>query len=443
VNVVAEQTAGARVLRLDARTYARALGCVHCGLCLPACPTYAVTGREGDSPRGRIVLIKALADGTLAWGEEVAGHLDGCLDCRACETACPSEVIYHELIEEARTRLSGRDVERKKLFAAKGRLLRWFFFHVMTRPGRLKLALLPARVLQRVGLWGLVKKLGLPGGGGAWGKLMRMLPEGEVWPRALPERMGAGGWGGEGGKLKVGVFATCVGSVMFSEINRKAVEVLAKLGAEVVCPGPGAGEGCCGAIHHHNADEHTAEALARRNIDAMESAGVDVVVTTVAGCGAQLREYGHLLRDDPAYAEKAKRFVARVRDISEVILQLGLPPAVELGPVEAVVTYHDACHLAHAQRVTKAPRELLARVPGVRMVPLAESEMCCGAAGTYNLTQPEMAGELGKRKAENILATGAEIVVMGNAGCALHMGAVLGGKVRVVHPVEIIWEALR
>lgn len=477
------------VLSLRMETYDQALACVHCGLCLPSCPTYTTTWHEADSPRGRIELIKGLADGEVEPNEAVRAHLDLCLDCRACESACPSGVVYHWLIEEAREQLEvgtfepvvrekakggergepaavkvtwreGESGDERVLREAEGsgrrsglaaprhradeRLLRWFFLNVMTVPGRLRWALLPARLMQRTGLLGLAGKMGvfrrLPGG---WGKLAELLPDGgKVWPGEVPTLTAAKGER----KLKVGLVSTCVGSVIFEGVNRKAAELLAELGAEVACPPAGAGgQGCCGAIHVHNGASEGGKDLARRNIDAMEAAGVDRIVATVAGCGAQLREYGRLLAGDAAYAGRAERFVEKVRDVTEVVAELGLPPRERLHPVEAVATYHEACHLVHGQRVRRAPRELLAQVPGLEMRALRESDVCCGAAGTYNLTQPAMATALGERKLSNVDATGAGVCVSGNAGCTLHLSAVSkhrGRPVRLVHPVELLHAAV-
>lgn len=230
---------------------------------------------------------------------------------------------------------------------------------------------------------------------------------------------------------------------MFERVNRQAVELLAACGAEVVVP---ANQVCCGAIHHHNGDWEGARDLARRNIDAIlpeEGQKADYITCTIAGCGAMLHEYDHLLRDDARYAQRAKEFAKRVKDISEVLLALGLP-AIE-HRIERTVTYHDACHLAHAQKVTSAPRKLLAIIPGLKLVVLAESDMCCGAAGTYNLTQPEMASELADRKLRNIGVTGAEVCVTGNAGCALHIqgqARLRGQTLEVIHPVELLHEAV-
>ena len=433
-------------LALDPRTYRRGLSCVHCGLCLPACPTYTQSGHEADSPRGRIQLMLGLADGVIEPTASVRQHLDLCLDCRGCETACPSGVVYHELIEETRARLA----ETAPPPTRTDRLLRWAFFHVLTRPTRLKLALLPARLLQKVGLYTLLRKSGLfnclpP----QLRKMEQMLPpKGKVWPRPLPGETRPSPLSTQHPALstppRIGFFPGCIGSVMFDAVNRQAVDLLAACGTTVVVP---RAQGCCGAIHHHNGAHAPAEAMARRNIDAFfprNGPPVDFVVTTIAGCGAMLREYDFLLRDDPAYAERAKAYAAKVRDITEVLAELGLANLLK-HPVGETVTYHDACHLAHAQKVTAQPRALLAQVPGLTLVPLPESDVCCGAAGTYNLTQPAMAADLADRKLVNIAATGAATVAAGNVGCAMHISseaAAKGQALRVVHPVELLHRAV-
>jgi glycolate oxidase iron-sulfur subunit len=271
----------------------------------------------------------------------------------------------------------------------------------------------------------------------------QMLPAaGAVWPRGLPERVGRAA--GAAPVKRVGFFPGCIGSVMFADVNRQAVELLAACGSEVVVP---RAQACCGAIHHHNGAWEPAVEFARRNIDAFlpeSGEGVDAIATNIAGCGAMLKDYDHLLRDDPKYAERAKRFTSKVRDISEVLAEL-LGPDLLKHPVPLTVTYHDACHLAHAQKVTVAPRKLLAAIPGLTLVPLAESDMCCGAAGTYNLTQPEMATDLAERKLKYIAATGATVCAAGNVGCAMHIQSeadARGQRVDVVHPVELLHRAV-
>ena len=454
-------------LGIDPRAYERGLGCVHCGLCLPACPTYTQNGHEGDSPRGRIQLMLGLAEGKIEPTPSVRKHLDLCLDCRGCETACPSGVVYHELLEETRGRLA-----KTKPQTAQDRFMRWLFFNVFVHPARLKLALLPARLMQKAGLYGLLRKTGLlkllpP----QLRKMEQMLPErGRLWPKALPERFHRDtgfqpvratrennnataatepSHRQHGLETRdtdapsapiVGFFAGCIGSVMFDDVNRMAVELIAACGADVVAP---RAQGCCGAIHHHNGAHEPAVELAKRNIDTfLPETGpkVDFVATNIAGCGAMLREYDVLLRDDPKYAARAKEFVKRVRDVSEVLADLNVAARLK-HPVNETITYHDACHLAHAQKVVAQPRSLLAAVPGLKLVALPESDMCCGAAGTYNLQHPEMATELAKRKLRNIASTGAATCATGNVGCAMQIGSEAranGQGLRVVHPVELL-----
>lgn len=416
-------------VRLDSRTYARGLSCVHCGLCLPACPTYTQTYNEADSPRGRIQLMLALADGAIQPTDSVRQHLDLCLDCRGCETACPSGVVYHELIEETRARLAQTAPP-----SFQGRIMRWVFFHILTHPTRMKLAMLPGRLMKKIGAFNL-----LPA---TLRKMGNMLPEsGPLWPRRLPERITANG-NGQASRRIVAFFPGCVGSVMYESVNRKAVELLGACGVDVLVP---RSQTCCGAVHHHNADHHTAIELAKRNIDAMlpTEGAPELIITNVAGCGAMLRDYDVLLRDEPAYAARAKQFVTKVRDISEALLELGPPQAKH--PINETITYHDACHLAHAQKVTAAPRKLLALIPGLKVIPLPESDICCGAAGTYNLTQPEMATQLADRKLRNIASTQARICAAGNVGCAMHIQSeanARGAQLRVVHPVELLHQSV-
>jgi glycolate oxidase iron-sulfur subunit len=441
LDIPAEPPAPARStpLPLDPRTYDRALSCVHCGLCLPACPTYTQTGHEADSPRGRIQLMRGLADGVIDPTESVRTHLDLCLDCRACETACPSAVVYHELIEETRARMA--HAQRHRL-TTQQRFMRWVFFNIFVHPTRLKLALLPARIMQKLGLYRLLRQNKafdwLPA---QLRKMEQMLPdEGALWPRQLPSRISPGA---QAATTSIGFFPGCIGSVMFERVNRQAVDLLAASGATVVVPPR---QVCCGAIHHHNGDWRQSSEFARRNIDAFlpeDAPAVDWIATNIAGCGAMLKDYDHLLRDDPKYADRAKLFSQKVRDISEVLLQLDLPEMRH--PINAVVTYHDACHLAHAQKVTAPPRKLLARIPGLRIIPLAESDMCCGAAGTYNLTQPEMSSQLAERKLKHIADTGAQICATGNVGCAMQIqseAAAKGQNLAVVHPVELLHRAV-
>jgi glycolate oxidase iron-sulfur subunit len=407
----------------------------------------------------------ALSSGEIQPTDSVRHHLDLCLDCRACETACPSGVVYHELIEETRAKLNESQPPH-----GQQRLMQWIFFHIFVHPTRLKLALLPARILQKLGLYALLRKTGifnlLPS---SLRKMEQMLPpSGRIWPKALPVNTPPGDTGFQPvrttssddrlssaehlphglktrvtSKVTIGFFSGCIGSVMFDEVNRKAVDLLAASGAQVVAP---RAQVCCGAIHHHSGVHGPAQEFARRNIDVFlpkNGPAVDFIATNIAGCGAMLREYDLLLRDDPQYAQRAKEFAARVRDISEMLLMLDLPPMPIR--INQTATYHDACHLAHAQKVMAAPRKLLSKIPGLTLVPLPDSDMCCGAAGTYNLTQPEMSAKLAECKLDNIISTGATICVTGNVGCAMQIQSAAearGAKLRVVHPVELLYDAL-
>lgn len=426
-------------LPLSGHAYDRALACVHCGLCLAACPTYTQNGLETDSPRGRIYMMRGLAEGQIDLTDPLLHHLDLCLDCRACETACPSGVVYHELLEEARTTLAaGRSR------SLTDRLLELVFFHLFPYPTRLKLALLPVRLLQKIGLWPLVSSLTpLPD---KLAQMRRLLPEsGPLWPAKLAQRYPSTRSDQADGPL-IGFFAGCVGSVMYQDVNRQAIALLRHAGSQVRVPPE---QTCCGAIHHHGAKPQDAKAMARRNIDAflpVNGPQVKWIVTDIAGCGAMLKEYAHLLKDDPAYAKRAVEFVRRTMDISQALVELAAGSSLARPPraLNWTVAYHDACHLAHAQKVTSQPRQMLSWIKGLKVVPLPESDICCGAAGTYNIAQPEMAAQLGERKIRNIQSTGADIAVMGNVGCAMQIQSQakrLGVPLRVMHPVTLLYLA--
>lgn len=454
---IQRRAAGTPTIQLNTAAYAAGNTCVQCGLCLPACPTYLETGNEADSPRGRIRQMLGLHDGDVPYTAAGQEHLDRCLDCRACETACPSGVVYHRLIEDARHKLQDRRQHEGARVPARARFERWLFENVLTRPNRLRMALAPARILQKLGLWPLLQKLGamklLPP---ALRNMERMLPpRGALWPRFLPPHSRAGGidmvvsmlnptnGGAERPAALVGFFEGCIAAVMSADVHRKAAELLCASGADVISPPD---QICCGAIHLHNNDPESARGMARNNIDTYLPDGgpeLDWIVTCTAGDGAMLRQYGELLADDAKYADRARRFSEKVRDISEVLVELGLPRMQQR--LRGQVTYHDACHLAHAQKVTSAPRELISSIPGLVLVALPESDVCCGAAGTYNLTQPEMAAALAKRKLDRVEETGCEYVVSGNIGCSLHLGAASrdrGREVKLIHPVELLHAAV-
>ncbi|MBI3785509.1 MAG: glycolate oxidase subunit GlcF [Deltaproteobacteria bacterium] len=397
------------------------LDCVHCGLCLSACPTYLELGTETDSPRGRIYLMRGLEEKSISLSPDVVRHLDLCLGCRACETACPSGVRYGELIESARVA-----VESQHQRSPSDRFKRRMIELVFPRPAVLRTFLWPLRLLELLGILPWVRRI-VP--------LARLLPPLRSWSQ--PARIVAA-HGRE--TQRVGLLSGCVAQVLFAETNRATARVLARNGCTVVTPRQ---QGCCGALYLHAGNREAARACARRNIDAF-GADLQTIVVTAAGCGAAMKEYAALLADDPAYAERAQGFAQRVRDVTELLDALPLQPPPDIGPMR--VTYHDACHLAHGQGVREAPRRLLRRIPGVELVELPESDLCCGSAGSYNLTEPEMARRLGERKAENIAATAAHCVAAANPGCALQIRAALlraGMSADVRHPVELLDLAYR
>ena len=404
------------------------LDCVHCGLCTAACPTYVELGNENDSPRGRIYLMRAVTDGRLSLTADVRRHLELCLDCRACETACPSGVQYGKLIEPFRVAMEQTAEGPKK---SADWFHRWILFGVFPYPGRMRAALWPARLAQRLGLTRLAEALGLtrllPG---RLRQLVAMLPPPGVAEPPLPEFLPAKG----ARRARVALFTGCVADVMFRSTHWATARVLQENGCDVHVP---RGQGCCGAIHFHAGSSAPARALADANLAAFDIDAFDAVVVNVAGCGAMLKDYGHHWRD--GLQAKRERFAAKVKDINEFLDELGL--IAPRGEIRATATYHDACHLAHAQKIREAPRRLLSKIPGLQLRDLPESELCCGAAGTYNLTEPEMAGRLSRRKLNNIVETGAEIVLTANAGCLLQIGREArqqGEPLRVMHPIELL-----
>jgi glycolate oxidase iron-sulfur subunit len=411
--------------------YEKLLACVHCGFCLPTCPTYAENGLEMDSPRGRIYLIKALADDRIALTDPVVEHLSLCLDCRACETACPAGVQYGHLIEAARA-----EIERQRPGSAFRRLVRSVAFtRLLPNPAALRLLAAALRAYQRSGLQALVRGSGilrlLPATVAASESLLPSLPPASdrgPLPAVVPAR----------GKriARVGFVHGCVQDVVFRAHNLATLRLLTRNGYEVAIP---PAQRCCGALHAHAGDPERARALARANIAVFEAAGVETVVVNAAGCGAHLRNYGHLLRGDPAWHERAAAFARAVADVTAVLARR--PLAGTLGPLPMRVAYHDPCHLAHGQKVRSEPRALLRAIPGLELTDLRESEMCCGSAGIYNLTEPEMARRLLARKVGHLQATGAEAVVTANPGCILQIAAGLrerGVPMRVLHIVEVL-----
>ncbi len=405
--------------------------CVHCGFCLPTCPTYVLFGEEMDTPRGRIYLMnKALNEEPM--NDQMVRHWDLCLGCMACVTACPSGVQYDKLIEATRGQ-----VERRYQRPADARAFREMIFQLFPYPNRLRLAAGPLKLYQRFGVGEKLRKAGvmkvLPKRMRAMEALMPMLTkEQEVPEVTLPvgER-----------RRRVGFLKGCVQRVFFSEVNASTVRVLTAEGCEVVAP---KGQGCCGALSVHAGREEEFQKFARKLLDAFDVEGLDHIVINAAGCGSTLKEYGYLLRDDPEYAERANEFSAKVRDVSEFLQELG--PVAERHPLPVSAAYHDACHLAHAQGIRKQPRQTLKQIPGMDVREIKEAEICCGSAGIYNMIEPEPATELGDRKARNVLNTGARMIVTSNPGCMLQIQASLkrmGHSMPMAHPMEVLDASIR
>ncbi len=413
--------------------YGKFLDCVHCGLCTSACPTYLETGDENDSPRGRIYLMRAVTDGRIEMSPTVGRHLELCLDCRSCETACPSGVQYGRLIEPFR-------VEMQQRAAAKhppGWFQRIVLYGLFPYPKRLAWALLPARIMQKLGLDRVLEATGLirllPE---KLRRMQRLLPTLRPPLPKLPAILPAIG----PRRAKVALFTGCVAEALFDHVNWATARVLQLNGCDVIVP---QGQGCCGAIHYHSGASQPALQLAETNIESFEPDDVDAIIINVAGCGSMLKDYGHIAEElkpnDKPLHQRFEQFAHKVKDLTEFLATLGpIPPRVS---VPMKVAYHDACHLAHAQRIRQQPRDLLKLIPGMTVVPLAESDICCGAAGSYNLTEPEMADRLGNRKVANIIASGAEALVSANAGCTLQIQSMLkaaGHPLPVYHPAELL-----
>ena len=409
--------------------------CIHCGLCLEACPTYGQILREEDSPRGRIYLMRSVSEGHAGIDPSVLKHLDVCLGCRACETACPSGVRYGFLLEHTRTHIEEHG--RRPLVS---RLLRRVMMEVFTHSGLMALAMfgasLPGRFLRKPpsAPGGLVTKLF---GSHEQGGTLFL----ENYPPLRPQRL-KGFTPAEGQRrLKVALLEGCVMPVLFPEVNQATVRVLSALGCDVTVP---AGQGCCGALHVHNGYSSAAAKMALRNIEAFEKAQCDVIAINSAGCGSTLEEYANLFQPGTEEHRRAEAFSAKVKDVSEVIVDL-LPESC-LGALDVTVTYHDACHLAHGQKIRTQPRMMLTAIAGLKLVELEESDHCCGSAGVYSFAQPGLATQLQSRKVANIEATGAEIVATGNPGCQMWIRSGLkkaGSRIRALHPIEILDMAIQ
>lgn len=399
--------------------------CVHCGFCLATCPSYQDVGREMDSPRGRIYLMKAALQQRALLSETVA-HFDTCLGCLACETSCPSGVQYGPLIEQTRA-----VIEQQTSRTISDRLFRHLLFMVLPYPARLRLLALPMKlamlIKRRPALMGLLPP--------------RLRALTQLAPESAPAQDVAEHTPATGPtRARIGLVTGCVQRVFFGHVNAATVRVLAAEGCDLVAP---RAQGCCGALALHAGAREQAKAFARQLIATFEQHPVDQIAINAAGCGSTMKEYGELLHDDPAWAERARAFAAKVRDVTEILASL--PARAPRHPLRARIAYHDACHLAHGQGVRDQPRALLSAIPAVELVPIAESDICCGSAGIFNLIQPEMAGSLGRRKAQHLSAAQPDVIVTSNPGCILQIQSsqTTAHARPVLHIVEVIDASMR
>jgi glycolate oxidase iron-sulfur subunit len=414
----------------DAPDYDNLMSCVKCALCLSVCPTYATDTIEIQSPRGRVQLMRGVDEGQIALTDTVTEHMYHCLDCRACQTVCPSGVLVGEQVVLTRAVAESRRPQSW--------LKRFILEQLMTRPEWLEAAMWPARIYQWLGIQWLVRRTGLirllPQSVQSMERLLPSLPPTPL-RQSLPEVTPAVGER----RYRVGFFLGCVMSLVFAKTSAKTVAVLAENGCEVVLP---KAQKCCGAPHTGEGDMDTLKRLARHNVDLFNGYELDYIVADCAACSAQTKEYAHLLRGDPIYGERAEKFSAKVRDVMELLAEIPLEQPSE--EVRARVTYHEACHLCHAQGISRQPREVMRAIPGIDLVEMREATWCCGSAGVYNLTHAERAQKILDRKLDNIAASGAEAVAVGNPGCLLQLMAGVrerGLDVEVVHPVDLLAKA--
>jgi glycolate oxidase iron-sulfur subunit len=405
--------------------------CVHCGFCLPACPTYLLWGEEMDSPRGRIYLMNEGLGGE-PMTDSMVQHIDRCLGCMSCVTACPSGVQYDRLIEATRAQ-----VERRHRRSRSDKALREAIFALFPYPKRLRMMRGPLRLYQRTGISTLLRR------SGALQRISPTLAAMEALAPPLERAARIPGHTAAQGRRRgtVGLLLGCVQREFFPGVNAATVRVLSAEGFDVLAP---AAQGCCGALSSHNGREEEAQRFARAFIEQFERAAVDYVVVNSAGCGSAMKDYVYLLAEDPEWAGRAEAMSARVRDVSEILAEVGAVAPRQ--PLEVTIAYHDACHLGHAQGIRSQPRELLHGIPGLQLKEIAEADICCGSAGVYNILHPEPARELGDRKAKNVLATGAELLVTANPGCLMQVASSIeraGGHVALAHTVEVLDASIR
>ncbi len=410
--------------------------CVHCGLCLSSCPTYRETGLEMFSPRGRIYLMRSVSEGRFGMESEVfQQQMDACLNCRACEAVCPSGVQYGAILEASRTQIEqARADGRLPEASLPVRTLRGAVFGVLfKRMAAFRLFSRAMWLYQRSGIQAMARQLGILKALGL-AETERLLPTiSDRFTIPLDQTFPAAGQATK----TVALLTGCIMSTVFADVHAATIRVLRRNGCTVVLP---KAQGCCGALHSHGGDLAGARELARKNIAAFEGLHVDAIIVNAAGCGSTLKEYGHLLHDDPEWAARAVAFSAKIMDVSEFLAELDLNTR-DMRPLPLTVTYQEPCHLAHAQRISAAPRKLMRAIPGLTLREMPESSLCCGSAGIYNVTQPEMAARLGKRKVDHALSTGADVIVTANPGCHLQLVGELrtrDSQARVLHIVEVI-----
>lgn len=411
--------------------------CVHCGFCLATCPSYRVIGKEMDSPRGRIYLMDAINQGEAAIDNTTTQHFDSCLGCLACVTTCPSGVQYDRLLAATRPQ-----IERNQTRSLPDRLIRTLIFNLFPYPNRLRTFLPPLWLYQKFGLQKLIRNTGilkkfaprLAAMEAILPQITTLAPHNNL-PEVIPAR-------GEK-RYRVGMILGCVQRLFFSPVNEATARVLTANGCEVVIPR----QGCCAALPAHQGQEAQAQALARQMIDSFIAEDLDAIIINAAGCGHTLKEYGHIMANDDEYKEKAEQFADKVKDVQEFLAEIELTAELHsLAAEELTLVYQDACHLLHGQKISVQPRQLLRKIPGVKLREPRDASLCCGSAGIYNMLQPETADELGKQKADNLVNTGASLIASPNPGCSLQIQKHLelkGSQVKILHPIELLDLAIR